>query len=73
MWSKQERQILTPVLEQIGGEIVPLEGKHILVLCSAAGDMAFWLAERMKSGKIVGLELLADLLAASQAKAKENR
>jgi len=32
--------------------------------------MAFWLAERMKSGKIVGLELSDNLLAVSQANVK---
>jgi len=71
MWSEQELRILTPILEHIGHEIAPLDGKRILVLCSAAGDVAFWLAERMTSGKIVGLELSSDLLALSRARAKE--
>ena len=71
MWNEQELQILTSILEQIADEIAPLDGKHILVLCSAAGDVVFWLAERMTSGKIVGLELSSDLLALSQARAKE--
>jgi SAM-dependent methyltransferase len=34
-----------------------VEGKRILVLCSAAGEVAFRLAEMMESGKVTGLEL----------------
>jgi hypothetical protein len=51
MWSEQELRILAPILKQIGDELAPVDGKHILVLCSAAGDVVFWLARQMKIGK----------------------
>jgi len=73
MWSQQELQFLMPVLERIRAEIAPLDGKQILLLCSAAGDVAFWLARHMNGGKIIGLELDPDLLKASQRRAKEQR
>jgi len=71
VWSPKEREILAPVLEKVGEKIGPLEGKRILVLCSAAGDVALWLAERMKTGRVVGLELSEDLLETARARAKD--
>lgn len=70
MWSQDEIYVLFPILERIGDDIAPLEGKQILVLCSASGEVAFWLAQRMEQGKIIGLELDPELLKASQSAAK---
>lgn len=70
MWGQDELHRLSPILERIGDDIAPLEGKQILVLCSASGEVAFWLAQRMERGRIVGLELDPELLKASQATAK---
>jgi len=52
----QKIALLSPVLERFETDLKPLDGKNILVLCSAGGDVAFWLARRMKQGKIVGIE-----------------
>ena len=69
MWNPKEQEILAPVLERIGETIGPLEGKRVLVLCSAAGDVAFWLAKRMRTGRVVGLELSEEQLKAARARA----
>ncbi len=67
MWNPKEQEILAPVLERIGETIDPLEGKRVLVLCSAVGDVAFWLAKRMKTGRVVGLELSEEQLKIARA------
>jgi ubiquinone/menaquinone biosynthesis C-methylase UbiE len=56
-WTPDELDGLEPVLDRIRADLDPLAGKAILVLCSALGDLAFWLAERMPSGRVVGFEL----------------
>ena len=54
--------MLSPILEMIQADLEPLDGKDILVLCSAGGEVPFWLAERMAEGHILGIELDDDLL-----------
>lgn len=70
-WSREEIEQLFPILKQVLLDLEPLEGKSILVLCSAAGDVAFLLAERMKHGLVIGLELSDEMLEAAQRTAKE--
>lgn len=69
-WTKQELKALQPVLERMAQDARPLEGKKVLVLCSAAGDVAFWLAKQIGNGKVSGLELNDALLAQAQAQAR---
>jgi len=70
-WTREEIQELSPVLEAICEDLGSLEGKRVLVLCSAAGDVALWLGKRMEGGKIIGLELDEGLLALSNKRVKE--
>jgi len=70
-WSQTEIEQLSPILEQIRVDLEPIEGKNILVLCSAGGDVALWLAQRLKRGKIVGLELDQALVASARQRARE--
>ncbi|MEW6229869.1 MAG: methyltransferase domain-containing protein [Bacillota bacterium] len=52
-------------------DLEPLNGKSILVLCSGAGGIPFWLAERTTQGHILGVELDDDLLGAARLSAEE--
>jgi SAM-dependent methyltransferase len=70
-WTREEIEELSPILERIQKDLTPLEDKRILVLCSAAGDVALWLGERAGGGKIVGLELDEGLLELSRGRARE--
>ena len=72
-WSRSEIEGLAPILEQAQADLEPLNGKTILVLCSAAGEIPFWLAQRMTQGHILGVELDADLLETARRSAKERR
>ncbi len=56
-WNRSEIDRLSPILEQLSADLAPADGKRILVLCSAAGEVAFRLAEMMETGKVTGLEL----------------
>jgi ubiquinone/menaquinone biosynthesis C-methylase UbiE len=56
-WSRGEINRLLPILEQISSDLAPVDGKAILVLCSATGEVAFWLGEMMEQGHVTGLEL----------------
>ena len=56
-WSRNEINHLLPILEQLSSDLAPVDGKNILVLCSATGEVAFWLAELMEQGSVIGLEL----------------
>jgi SAM-dependent methyltransferase len=56
-WNRSEIDRLSPILEQLSSDLSPVDGKRILVLCSAAGEVAFRLAEMMEIGKVTGLEL----------------
>lgn len=70
-WSQSEIEKLSPILEQIRTDLEPLNGKNLLVLCSAAGDIVFWLAEQMTQGHILGIELNDNLLKRAELQAKE--
>jgi len=72
-WNQEEIEKLSPILEQMQADLEPLDGKSILVLCSAEGDIAFWLGRRIKNGLVVGLELCNELLKAAQVQAIEKR
>ena len=61
-WSRSEIDHLLPILEQISSDLAPVDGKQILVLCSATGEVVFWLAEMMEQGKVTGMELDEDAL-----------
>jgi ubiquinone/menaquinone biosynthesis C-methylase UbiE len=56
-WSRSEIERLLPILEQMSSDLRPVDGKKIIVLCSATGEVAFWLGEMMERGKVTGLEL----------------
>lgn len=56
-WSRSEIDHLLPILERVSSDLAPVDGKQILVLCSATGEVAFWLGEMMEQGKVTGLEL----------------
>jgi ubiquinone/menaquinone biosynthesis C-methylase UbiE len=56
-WNRNEINRLLPILEQLSFDLTPVDGKKILVLCSATGEVAFWLGEMMEQGQVVGLEL----------------
>jgi ubiquinone/menaquinone biosynthesis C-methylase UbiE len=70
-WSRSEIDRLHPILEQISADLSPVDGKQILVLCSGMGEVAFWLAEMMETGKVVGLELDPDALTLARRSAHE--
>lgn len=70
-WSPAEIEELSPILRQLWMDLKPLEGKSVLVLCSAAGDVALWLGERMERGQVIGLELSEELLEAAKSSAEE--
>jgi SAM-dependent methyltransferase len=70
-WTQAEIELLSPVLKRIRMDLEPIDGKNILVLCSAGGDVAFWLAKQMKQGKVTALELDPTLLARASQLAKE--
>ena len=56
-WTRSEIDRLLPILEQVSADLSPVYGKLILVLCSATGEVAFWLGEMMEQGQVTGLEL----------------
>jgi ubiquinone/menaquinone biosynthesis C-methylase UbiE len=70
-WCRNEIERLSPILEQISSDLAPVDGKHILVLCSATGEVAFWLGEMMEQGKVAGLELDPESLEVSRRAAHE--
>lgn len=72
-WSPSEIKELSPILDQIRSDLEPLNGKNILVLCSAAGEVPFWLAERISCGYILGVELDRELLETAQHSLKEKQ
>lgn len=61
-WSRVEIEKLAPILEPVQADLATLEGKSILVLCSAALDVALWLGEGMKYGQVVGLEFSKEII-----------
>jgi SAM-dependent methyltransferase len=70
-WSHEEIEKLSPIQKQLQLDVEPLEGNSILVLCSATGEIAFLLGEKMKPGRIIGLELSEEMLHAAQKTAKQ--
>jgi len=72
-WSQSEIESLSPILGQLQADLELLHEKSLLVLCSAAGQIAFWLAERMTGGHILGVELNEGLLQAARRSASEKR
>jgi len=73
-WSREELEGLSPILEQIHKDLALLEGKKVLVLCSAGGDVALWLGKRVGStGKVIGLDLSEELLDLARRRARERK
>jgi SAM-dependent methyltransferase len=72
-WTQNEIELLSPVLDQIQTDLQPLDNKDILVLCSAGGDVALWLARKLNQGRVTGLELDQGLLESARQLAKEQR
>jgi len=70
-WSRNEINLLLPILEQVSSDLTPVDGKKILVLCSATGEVAFWLAEMMEKGQVTGLELDPESLDIARRSAHE--
>ncbi len=70
-WAENEIEMLSPILEQIRRDLELLGGQNILVLCSAGGEGALWLAKTLKLGKVTGLELDLRLLESARYLAKE--
>jgi ubiquinone/menaquinone biosynthesis C-methylase UbiE len=70
-WSRSEIDRLFPILEQVSSDLSPVYSKEILVLCSGNGEVAFWLAEMMETGKVTGLELDPDALDIARRSAHE--
>lgn len=68
-WSMNELNYLSTILEQIASDLGPIDGKQILVLCSATGEVALRLAELMESGHVTGLELDFEALEVSRQSA----
>ena len=70
-WNRSEIDRLSSILEQMSADLAPVDGKRILVLCSAAGDVVFRLAEMMEIGKVTGLEFDPDSLELARRAAHE--
>jgi ubiquinone/menaquinone biosynthesis C-methylase UbiE len=70
-WSRSELDHLLPILEQVSSDLAPVDGKQILVLCSATGEVAFWLGEMIERGKVTGLELNRESLDIARRSARE--
>lgn len=61
-WTKSDLERLAPILQQIENDLTPLAGRQVLVLCSAAGELVFRLAQKVGNGKVTGVELNSELL-----------
>jgi SAM-dependent methyltransferase len=70
-WGRNEIDRLYPILEQISSDLAPADGEQILVLCSATGELVFWLGEMMEQGKVTGLEMDPEALELSKRAAHE--
>ncbi len=70
-WADNEIEMLSPILEQVRKDVGTEGNKNVLVLCSAGGDVALWLAKTLKPGKITGLELDQQLLESARQRACE--
>lgn len=67
IWTNEEKKKLTKIYKIINNNLKPIEGKKILILCSANGDLALTLTKNNKNLHIVGLELDDTLLKESIA------
>ncbi len=70
-WNRNEIDRLHPILEQISADLAPVDGSRLLVLCSATGEVAFWLGEMMEQGKVTGVELDPESIAIARRAAHE--
>ncbi len=70
-WNRSEIDRLSSILEQMSFDLSPVDGKRILVLCSAAGEVVLRLAEMMETGKVTGLELDQESLELARRSAHE--
>jgi ubiquinone/menaquinone biosynthesis C-methylase UbiE len=69
-WSQKEISQLEPILVQIEQDLSPLNTKHILVLCSATGELTFRLSAKMSpQGELVGLERSRTMLQQAKTRA----
>ncbi len=64
-WTTAEQRTLAPNIDALLADLEPLAGKHVLVLCSAGGEVAFR-AVRRGAAHVVGLELDDHLLASAR-------
>jgi SAM-dependent methyltransferase len=67
VWTTEERHELRSILDVVMGDLEPLAGHRILVLCSATGEVAFRVGERIGDGEVIGLEFADDLRQAAEA------
>lgn len=70
-WTENEIAMLSPIFEQIRKDVEVSGRKDILVLCSAGGEVVFWLANVLKGSRVTGLELDPQLLEHARQQAKE--
>ncbi len=70
-WGRNEIERLSPILEQVSSDLAPMDGKQILVLCSATGELVFWLGEMMEQGMVTGVELDWESLSIARRSAHE--
>ncbi len=70
-WNRNDIDHLSFILEQVAADMGPVDGKRLLVLCSASGEVALRLAEMMESGHVTGLELDPEALAIARRSAQE--
>lgn len=67
-WTEDELVGLQPLLERIARDVG--DAHDVLVVCSAEGDLAFLLADRLPAARIVGTELAPDALAAARRRSR---
>ena len=70
-WGRNEIERLSPILEQLSADLAPVDGKQLLVLCSAMGEVAFRLGEMMEIGRVTGLEMDPESLELARRAAHE--
>ncbi|NPV87971.1 methyltransferase domain-containing protein [Coprothermobacteraceae bacterium] len=62
MWTVEDKKLLKPIYERIVRDLLEATPKNLLVLCSARGELACYVAKRLTGVRIVGLELDEQLL-----------
>lgn len=69
-WNKEELGQLESILQRIAGELAPLPGKEIVVLCCREGQVPLWLGRQMAGrGRVVGLDLSDESLVRARQQA----